>query len=441
MTTRRKAAGGYAIVAALVLGLGAIGTFVFGRSYSELALQKEAFDRLPYVSSLDPVQDVINGDSPNTTNERIPTVDPAIRVIEVYPTQVILLAGAKGQRIFERPAPATLHGLVRMVHRPGWISEAGHTITLHAAVVLQGGSTLSVAAPVTTRLVMQVRPGVFLAAVRSRLSLAGVDIRASDSNVPRTLSKPDEVAGRPFVLASENATLTASHCSFRYLGRDWNSSYGLTWSKGSTGYVVDSRFEHNFIGMYSNGSSGLRVEHNQFYDNSLYGVDPHSGSSHLTIAYNVANHNGRHGIIFSNHVTDSVVSHNVTRYNGLNGIMMDEASTHNTITDNTVTDNRSAGIVMANSSDNAITDNQVRKNRVGIDVRGTSAGITVDNNTLTGNNMAAQGTELSGNKVYGNGGEWLPGRIGLIWLGDACLLFLLLAATRLSRRRTPLPLY
>ena len=53
--------GGYFIVIGLALGIGLIGTFVLGRSYSELALQKEAFDRLQYVPSFDPIEDATLG--------------------------------------------------------------------------------------------------------------------------------------------------------------------------------------------------------------------------------------------------------------------------------------------------------------------------------------------------------------------------------------------
>lgn len=435
MRAKRIATGGYLIVIALVLGVGVIATFVLGRSYSDLALQKEPFQRLPYVSSLDPVEDVTNGLSPNAVNSDLfKKADPAIRVIEIYPTQTILLAGAKATAIINKHAPATLHDLVKVVHRPGWISESGHTVTMHTAVVIQHGSKMAVAAPVTTQLIMSVRRGVFLAAVRASLNLSGVDIHASDTAVPETFSRPDQVAGRPFVLASENAKLTVSNCVFRYLGRDWNSSYGLSWSKGSTGYVTGSKFEHDFIGVYSNDAKGLLIAHNQFYYNSLYGVDPHSYSSHLTVEYNTSDYNGRHGIIFSNHVTDSVVRGNVTSGNGLNGIMMDEASTHNVIEGNSSFGNKSDGIVMANSSDNTIAGNKVRMNRVGITLRGNTSSTTVSRNLITENNLAAQGTGLSGNTVYGNGGEWLPARIGQIWLYDLGLLLVLLVATAVARR-------
>ena len=435
MRPKRSTAGGYLIAVAVVLGLGLTGTFVLGRSYSELALAKEPFHRISYTPSFDPVEDVTLGLSPNTTNAVAGKPNPAIRAIEVYPTQIILFSGGKAVRSINTHAPATLHGLDRVVANRRWISESGHTVTLKAAVVIEHGSSMRIASPVTSQLVMSVRPGVFLAASQGRIDLVGVYVHASNTKVPTTFSLPDSVTGRPFVLAAQNSTMIIRHCVFRYLGRDWNSSYGITWSKGSTGSVSNSTFEHNFIGVYSNDSNGLRVEHDQFYYNSLYGVDPHSGSSHLLIEYNISNFNGRHGIIFSDHVTDGVVRYNVTKGNGLNGIMMDASSADNTIEHNTVVGNKSDGIVIANSSNDVIAANAISSNRVGITVRGNAQDNIIAGNRVSNNKMAAQGTGLSRNTVYGNGGEWSVRRISMIWLGAVSLLLVLLAVTWVSKAR------
>jgi mannuronan 5-epimerase len=237
------------------------------------------------------------------------------------------------------------------------------------------------------------------------------------------------VAGRPFLLASQGSTMAITHSTFEYLGRDWNSSYGVSWSKKSTGSVTGSVFEHDFTGVYTNDSAGLRVTHDYFYHCSLYGVDPHSGSSRLVIEYDTADFNGRHGIILSNHVTDSVIAHDTTEGNGLNGIMMDEVSTGNKIIHNVASNNGSDGVVLANSSGNTVADNTINGNRVGITVRGETTGSTIMGNRVTGNKMASQGTGLARNTAHGNGGQWLPRRIGLIWLSALALLAVLLALT------------
>jgi len=427
---------GYGVVVVTVLGLGLILTFVLGRTYSGLSLDKEPFDRTSYVPSFDPINDVTLGLGPNSTNLVAATPDSAIRAIVVYPTQTVLLAAGKPVRSLNTPAPATLRDLVNVVGDPDWISATGTTVTLRSAVILDRGSAMQVAAPVTTEVVMTVRDGVFLGVKGSRLDVSGVYVHAADAKVPSMVSRPAQTTGRPFVFAVENSTMNIDHSTFRYLGRDWNSSYGLTWSKGSTGSVTNSLLEHNFIGVYTNGALGLEVSNNRLYHNTLYGIDPHSGSTRLLIEKNTANFNGRHGIIFSDHVTDGIVRYNTTVGNGLNGIMMDETSTRNQIYGNLVTDNLSDGIVTAESTDNVITDNRILRNRVGINLRGTTENIQVRGNLVQGNKLAGQGTDLSGNKLVSNGGQWSVVRIQVIWTATSALLLVLLAVTWASQRRT-----
>jgi poly(beta-D-mannuronate) C5 epimerase len=432
-TKPRRKLGGYVIVLGLAIGVGLIGTFVFGRSYSELALQKEAFDRLQYVPSFDPIEDATLGVSPNSSNVMASTPDPRIRAIRVFPTQLIEVAGGKAIKSIDTPAPASLKALAAKVNDSSWLADTGQAVTLKAAVILENGSAMTVAAPTTTEVVMQAHEGVFLGATKATLTLSGVYVHASDAKVPTTFSKPEQTAGRPFVLAV-GSKLNITDSTFRYLGRDWNSSYGVSWSKGSTGTVTNSRFEHDFIGVYTNGSPSLLVQHNTFLYNSLYGIDPHSGSTHMVIVGNTSNYNGRHGIIFSDHVTAGTVRGNTTIGNGLNGIMMDEASTGNVIEGNTVRGNHSDGIVMANSSDNRIEANTITGNRIGVTLRGSTSGTVLKQNIITNNKMAVQGGSTSGNHVRDNGGEWSGTRIAAVWIVSAALLLLLLIVTWFSKR-------
>ena len=433
---RRNRSAGYLIAVAAVLGAALISTFVLGRSYSQLAFTKAPFSRLPYVTSFNPVEDVELGISPNSTYQSGEVPNPAIRAIEVNPRQTIMLAGGRAVRIIDMPAPGTLSRLVRLIGNRQWIRQSAGTVTLNAAVLVENGSSMTIAAPVTSGLVLTVRPGVLLAAVNgSALRIAGVHVRASNPGVPDASVRPAQVAGRPFLLALGGSSMVITRSTFEYLGRDWNSSYGLTYSEDSTGSVTGSAFDHDFIGVYTNDSTGIRVTDDYFYHCSLYGVDPQSGSSGLVIEHDTANFNGRHGIILSNHVTHSVIEYDTTEGNGLNGIMMDEASTGNEIAHNVVTKNQSDGVVLADSSDNTVADNTITGNRVGITVRGDTTGSTILGNTVTGNEMASQGTGLAGNTAYGNGGQWRPRRIGLIWLGALALLGILLGLTRAMRPR------
>lgn len=435
----RKQGGVYVLVAVAIVVLASILTVAVGKSHRDLALQKAPFGRMSYVPSFDPIQDVTLGLPPDASNDDPKKPSPTIRGIMIYPTQAILLAGGQVHRVIDLAKPvASLPELVRVVHDPTWLSQSGGRVTLEAAVVVQGGTAMTIAAPAVTKIILRVRPGVFLAANQARLTLAGVSLAASDYHTPASGSRVAvrRDLGRPFVLANDHSVLRITRCTFRNLGRDWNSSYGVAWSKGSTGSVAHSLFERNFIGIYTDHSKGLRVTDNVFRENSLYGVDPHSHSSQLVITGNVAERNGRHGIIFSDHVTGGIVRNNIARDNGLNGIMMDEASTGNRIDHNVVTGNRSDGIVLADSGNNDLTYNTVHRNRVGIHVRGAASTQNVaSRNVIRDNDKAAQGISLHDNTVQGNGGQWLPSVIVAIWSWSAVLGMALCGLTWWSRRR------
>jgi poly(beta-D-mannuronate) C5 epimerase len=434
---RRRGFASYLIVFGTVVGLALIGTFVLGRSYSQLALQKEPFDRNEYTPSFDPIEDATLGVSPNSGNAFAATLDSNIHAIAIYPTQTILLAGGKPVRTIEQKAPPTLNALIASVHDTEWVSLSGGLARLNAAVILQG-SAMTIAAPQIKEVVMTVKKGVFLAANnKSSLTINGVYIHASDANTPNAYLEPTQTDGRPFVMAVADSTMNIDHSTFRYLGRDWNTSYGVSWSKGATGSITNSTLEHNFIGVYTNAAPSLKVVGNTLNYNSLYGIDPHSGSSHMDIENNTADYNGRHGIIFSDHVTAGTVRNNTTEYNGLNGIMMDEFSTGNVIEGNTSAFNHSDGIVLASSSNNTVMSNKIASNRIGITTRGSTTGTIALHNTITHNKKAGQGITLTNNRATGNGGEWRTGRIKLIWQIAAGLLIALWVVTWEARRRKP----
>jgi mannuronan 5-epimerase len=193
---RRTKPAGYLISVGAALGIALICTFVLGRTYSELALKKEPFHRLSYVPSFDPVEDVTLGLSPNSTNAGAAKPAAAIRAIEIYPAQTVMLAGGRAVRIINKRAPKTLRDLVKIVRDRHWISESSATVTLNAAVVIEHGSSMTIAAPVTSGLMMTVRPGVFLAASRAKLRITGVYVRASDAKVPEKFAAPAHDIGR-----------------------------------------------------------------------------------------------------------------------------------------------------------------------------------------------------------------------------------------------------
>jgi poly(beta-D-mannuronate) C5 epimerase len=297
-------------------------------------------------------------------------------------------------------------------------------------VVAERGSTLLLDGAQTGTLVLARRPGVFLGARRGTLTLDGMKVTAGRTSANATSSE----SARPFLLAQRRSRMVIRNSRFRDLGHDWNSSYGVSWSSGSTGAVTGSTFVRCYIGIYTSGARDLLVRGNRLRDNTLYGIDPHSGSRRIIVERNLAVHNGRHGIIFSERVSGSVVRGNVTRANRLNGIVMDAASNGNRISGNVVEGNRGDGIVLAASSANAVTDNRIRDNRVGVLVRGSSRGNRIIGNDVADNVLAAQGTGLAGNDVRGNGGQWRRLTLIVIAILAVAITYLLCVVTWIARR-------
>lgn len=425
---RRDGLGAYWLALLVVAGTAAIATFVFGREQRTVHSTSQHFHRHLVTGSFDPVSAVLRGLGPRATHARPGRARNDVRAVVLYPDRISLVAG--GHEVRRVPVSAGEHRLtelVRAVHDPSWLEQTGSVVTVKAALVAARGAELVIAAPAAKTLLLERSPGVFVGARSASLRIVGVDVRSIPS---AGASGP----ARPFVLAQRGSRMVIRSSTFRDLGRDWNTSYGVSWASGSTGAITGSKVVDSFIGIYSERAHDLVIRGNHLLRNTLYGVDPHSSSRDVVVEGNVANGNGRHGIIFSQDVTASVVRDNVVRGNRLNGIMMDAHSTGNLITRNLVQDNRGDGIVLAASPANTVTGNRILDNRIGIYARDGSARLQIERNVLERNARATKGvTAGPSNEKRGNGGEWAASRIAAIWLSTLPVVALLFALTWWSR--------
>ena len=121
---------------------------------------------------------------------------------------------------------------------------------------------------------------------------------------------------------------------------------------------------------------------NEFYDNVLYGLDPHDDSNGFLVEENYAHNNGKHGIIFSKRCMYNIVRNNVSVNNGLHGIMLHWDSNYNIIENNTVYGNVS-GITLWRSGNNIVRNNRIVSNKHGI-----RANLSSNNNLFTQNDIS-----------------------------------------------------
>lgn len=284
----------------------------------------------------------------------------------------------------------SIRALSDAIGRPDALREAGAgEWLLGANLVVNGGASLRISAPEVRwlKLASGAGTGAFVAvtAVGGGIDISGTCITSWDDGATRV----DEsyADGRSFLLARDGANLTVDRAEIRYLGSGTVESYGLSWrTAGTTGSITNSVVSHLYFGLYSYEVDGLRIQDNEFHDNVLYGVDPHTGSRNLVIERNTVYNNGKHGIILAEDCVDSVVRDNIVYGNAHHGIVMYLRSDRNVIEGNESFRNAAQGININESNDNIVRNNKVYDNaESGIGITQTSATTTVEGNQVRGN--------------------------------------------------------
>jgi parallel beta-helix repeat protein len=274
------------------------------------------------------------------------------------------------------------------VDRPAALRELGPgEWLLGASITVLPGASLEVSAPDVRWLKMASSPGeaVAIRAFGGGVAVEGTCITSWDEDARRV--DDDTGDGRSYLLARDGATMTVDRAEIRFLGSGDVESYGLSWrTEGTTGSITGSVVSHLYYGLYSYEVNGLQVLDNEFHDNVLYGIDPHTGSSGLAIERNVVHHNGKHGLILAEHCVDSVIRDNVVYANQHHGIVMYLGSDGNLIEGNESFGNAAQGININESHDNMIRGNKVYDNgQSGVGLTQTSRGNLVEGNELRRN--------------------------------------------------------
>jgi parallel beta-helix repeat protein len=276
---------------------------------------------------------------------------------------------------------------------------------------VQGGAELQIAAPEVRWLKLTSDTGRFVTvkALGGRLDITGSCVTSWDEGQGHV--DTEHADGRSFLLARDGAQMTISHTELRHLGYSEVESYGLAWRTGGTsGAITDSIVSNLYYGLYTYEVSGLMVLDNEFHDNVVYGIDPHTGSRDLRIERNVVHDNGKHGIILAEDCTDSVIRDNVVYRNDHHGIVLYLRSDRNIIEGNETFANTAHGININEADANTVRDNRVYDNgETGIGVTQTGQGTLVEANQVRGNRQdgvrvvsEAADTTVRGNVIAEN---------------------------------------
>jgi parallel beta-helix repeat protein len=278
---------------------------------------------------------------------------------------------------------------------------------------------------------------VYLRTDNGTITIDGVRVHAWDPGAGAVDESPAD--GRAYLLAKYDARLDIANAELGYLGFGDGESYGVSWrdinEPGSatlqrrvTGAVVNSRFHHNYYGVYTFQASDMVFRGNQFDNNHSYGFDPHDFSTGFLVEDNVAFANGNHGFIISRGCSNFVFRRNRAYGNSnpdparlAHGFMLDSGSpsgaepqapsSGNLLEANEAYDNEGYGLRILGSDDNIVRGNSFARNHHGVSVEAGSDGALIENNSITESRShgivlrQSAGAAVSANSVARSGGH------------------------------------
>jgi parallel beta-helix repeat protein len=277
----------------------------------------------------------------------------------------------------------TLPVLANALARPDLLREpAPGEWVLNANLRIGEGVSLTIAGPSVRRLKLRsdAQGFVWIKAFGAQLTFVDTCVTSWDNNLQSV--DTNDADGRSFVLARGGSRMDIRGAELSYLGYFANESYGVAWRQaGTSGEASNSRFGHNFYGLYSYEASNLVIRNNEVHHSVRYGIDPHTRSNRLLIEGNTSHHNGKQGIILAEECTDSIIRGNTVYANDLHGIVLYQRSNNNLVENNIAYGNGLQGININDSSNNTLRSNTTYANAEA----GIGVGQQATNNQLDGN--------------------------------------------------------
>jgi parallel beta-helix repeat protein len=285
--------------------------------------------------------------------------------------------------VLGKRGPTTLPALSHALRRPDLLRElAPGEWLLSANLRISKGAVLQIAGPNVRWLKLRsdATGFVWIKAFGAQLTFADTCVTSWD--VGASSVDMNNAVGRSFVLARDGARMDIHSSELSYLGYFANESYGVAWRQpGTTGTAIDSRFGHNFYGLYSYEASDLVIRGNEVHHSVRYGIDPHTRANRLLIEGNISHHNGKQGIILAEECDNNTIRGNTVYANALHGIVVYQRSNNNVVEGNISYSNRLQGINVNDSSNNTIRGNTTYDNGEA----GIGVGQAAADNILAGN--------------------------------------------------------
>jgi mannuronan 5-epimerase len=211
---------------------------------------------------------------------------------------------------------------------------------------------------------------------RGNLIIDSVKITSWDTN-KNDYARANGTIPRSYILVNYgNGTTNITNSELAYLGYQHARSYGLTYYTGAGSIIKNNKIHDLWYGFFSDGFAhgayNITIEGNEFYNNTMHGIGPHSGSHHLTISNNTVHDNGNEGIICSTDCHNIIIESNKVFNNDRFGIKLHNNVSNSTITNNIVHDNKLDQISIYEHADkNSVFANNISGGEYGIVIVGS----------------------------------------------------------------------
>ena len=272
------------------------------------------------------------------------------------------------------------------------IEETPGVWILNTNIVVDDGSTFYINSSDASWLKINSTGGIaYYLEVRGSILIDSVKITGWDTK-NNTFAKTNENGKMPrsYIKVVEGSDLPAytniTNSEIAYLGHNASRGFGLSYYDGADSVIRNNKIHNLWYGFYSAnykfGVYNITIEGNQFYNNSLYGIDPHSGTHDLVIRNNTVFDNGKHGIICSRYCYNILVENNTVFNNHDRGIMLDKNITKSVIRNNTLSGNTVQIAIHTSSDDNEVYDNSIYGGEGGIEISDGSGNNTIYHNDI-----------------------------------------------------------
>src|SRR5215212_260449 len=228
--------------------------------------------------------------------------------------------------------------------------------------------------------------------VQGRIEISGIKITSWDSETQSPVSQTETGSvPRTFInlRVSEGGFIENSEVA--HIGYDAPPRRGIDLGEAGEGQSHDfairnSTIHDNWMGFYSAGAYNITIDGNEFFNNILYAIDPHTATHNMTVSNNKIHNNHGIAVICSLDCYNIIYEQNEVYNNVESGLMFSRA-THDSIIRNSTT-----GISVHNPLE--------------LDEDGMSSGNKIYNNTFdgvqNGIRALASSDNIFSNNTFGN---------------------------------------